>query len=82
LRGVLAWAGIAAQAGIWPVADADQLAAAGQAAGWLRILVEIIDVPAGEAFAAADEVLHRRAATASPADPENTHNALTRTRSR
>jgi uncharacterized protein (DUF849 family)/ribosomal protein S18 acetylase RimI-like enzyme len=59
LRGVLAWAGIAAEAGIWSVADTDQLAAAGQAAGWLRILVEIINVPAGEAVAAADEVLHR-----------------------
>jgi uncharacterized protein (DUF849 family) len=59
LCGALAWAEIAAEAGIWSVADAGQLAAAGQAAGWLRILVEIINVPAGKAVAAADEVLHR-----------------------
>jgi uncharacterized protein (DUF849 family) len=59
LCSVLASAGIAAEAGIWSVADADQLAAAGQAVGWLRILVEIIDIPAGDAVAAADEILHR-----------------------
>jgi uncharacterized protein (DUF849 family) len=59
LCGVLAWAGIAAEAGVWSVADADQLAAAGEAANWLRILVEIIDVPAGAAVAAADEILRR-----------------------
>jgi uncharacterized protein (DUF849 family) len=59
LCGVLASAGIAAEAGIWSVADADVLAAAGDAVGWLRILVEIIDVPAGNAVAAADEILDR-----------------------
>jgi uncharacterized protein (DUF849 family) len=59
LCGVLASAGIAAEAGIWSVADADQLTAAGEAADWLRILVEIIDAPAGTAAAAADEVLRR-----------------------
>jgi uncharacterized protein (DUF849 family) len=59
LCGVLASAGIAAEAGIWSVADAEQLATAGKAVGWLRILVEIIDVPAGQAIAAADEVLRR-----------------------
>jgi uncharacterized protein (DUF849 family) len=59
LCGVLHTAGITAEAGIWSVADAGQLAAAGQAAGWLRILVEIIDVPAGRAVAAADEILRR-----------------------
>ena len=36
---VLASAGIAAEAGIGSVADTDQLAAAGEAADWLRILV-------------------------------------------
>jgi uncharacterized protein (DUF849 family) len=56
---VLRSAGIAPEAGIWSVADADQLAAAGRAIGWLRILVEIIDVPADRAVAAADEVLRR-----------------------
>jgi uncharacterized protein (DUF849 family) len=59
LCGVLASAGIAAEAGVWSIADAEQLATAGQAVDWLRILVEIIDVPAGKAIAAADEVLHR-----------------------
>jgi uncharacterized protein (DUF849 family) len=56
---VLAPAGIAAEAGVWSVADADQLASAGREIGWLRILVEIPDVPAGTAVAFADEVLHR-----------------------
>src|SRR5215468_5583934 len=46
LCSVLAPAGIAAEAGIWSVADADQLATADKAPSWLRILVEIIDVPA------------------------------------
>jgi uncharacterized protein (DUF849 family) len=58
LSGVLASAGIAAEAGIWSVADADQLAA-GKDAAWLRILVEIINIPAANAVAAADEILHR-----------------------
>ncbi len=56
---VLAAAGIAAEAGIWSAADADLLASAGQAIGWLRILVEIIGAPAAIAVAAADAVLHR-----------------------
>ena len=59
LWGVLASAGIAAEAGIWSMADVGRLAAAGQAASWLRILVEIINVPAARAVAAADEILHR-----------------------
>jgi uncharacterized protein (DUF849 family) len=59
LCGVLASAGIAAEAGIWSLADADQLAIAADPACWLRILVEIIGVPAAEAVAAADKVLHR-----------------------
>jgi uncharacterized protein (DUF849 family) len=53
----LALAGIAAEAGVWSLADADQLAAAGQATDWLRILVEITDASAGKA-AAADEIRH------------------------
>jgi len=57
LCGVLASAGIAAEAGIWSVADADELAAAGDAVEWLRILVEIIDAPAEKAVTAADEIL-------------------------
>lgn len=59
LCGVLQSAGIAAEAGVWSVADADQLADAGEAVDWLRILVEIIDVRAGKAVAAADDVLRR-----------------------
>ena len=59
LCGVLASAGIAAEAGIGSVADADQLAAAGETVGWMRILVEISNVPAREVVAAADAVLHR-----------------------
>lgn len=59
LCGVLASAEIAAEAGIWSAADAGQLAAARPAVRWLRILVEIIDVPAARAVAAADEVLRR-----------------------
>ena len=52
-------AGVAAEAGIWSVADADVLAAVGPAARWLRILVEIIDVPVERAVAAADAILRR-----------------------
>jgi len=58
LCGVLASAGIAAEAGIGSVADVDRLAAAWEAVEWLRILVEISDVPAQKAVAAAEEVLH------------------------
>lgn len=57
LRAVLAWSGMAAEAGIWSVADAEQLAAARDAADWLRILVEITNVPADRAIAVADGVL-------------------------
>jgi uncharacterized protein (DUF849 family) len=56
---ILRSADVAPEAGIWSVADAAQLAAAGQAIDWLRILVEIIDVPADRAVPAADEVLRR-----------------------
>ena len=58
LCGLLAPAGIAAEAGIWSPADADQLTAAGQAIDWLRILVEITNASAGQATVAADEILH------------------------
>jgi uncharacterized protein (DUF849 family) len=59
LGGLLQAAGIAAEAGVWSVADAAQLATAGDAVDWLRILVEISDAPAEKAVAAADEVLRR-----------------------
>jgi uncharacterized protein (DUF849 family) len=57
--GVLHQAGIGVEAGIWSVADADQLAAGGAAVDWLRILVEIIDAPADAAVVVADEVVRR-----------------------
>jgi uncharacterized protein (DUF849 family) len=57
LCSVLASAAIAAEAGVWSVADAARLAAGGRAVDWLRILVEVIDVPAAGAVAAADEIL-------------------------
>jgi uncharacterized protein (DUF849 family) len=56
---VLRSAGIAPEAGISSVADADRMAAAGQAVDWLRVLIEITDVPAGEAVEVANEVLRR-----------------------
>ena len=59
LCGALASAGIAAEAGVWSVADAEQLATVSEPVEWLRILVEIIDAPPGKAAAAADEVLRR-----------------------
>jgi uncharacterized protein (DUF849 family) len=52
-------AGVAAEAGIWSVADADELGTAGRATDWLRILVEIINVPAASAVETADVILGR-----------------------
>ena len=54
---LLGAAGIAAEAGIWSVADAHELASAGTMANWLRILVEIPDIPPPEALILADEIL-------------------------
>lgn len=59
LPGVLAAAGIAAEAGVWSAADAVTLAAAMPGTRWLRILVEVSDVPAAGAVAAAGEILRR-----------------------
>jgi uncharacterized protein (DUF849 family) len=56
LVAVLRKAGIEVEAGVWSVADAEALA--GEVA-WFRILVEILDVPAESAIAAADAVLAR-----------------------
>jgi len=69
---VLASAEIAAEAGIGSIADTDWLAAGRQAIDWLRILVEISDIPAHKAAAAADEVLHRLDEL-SPAAPRLLH---------
>lgn len=57
LAGVLEAAGIGAEAGVWSVADATALIRAGPLDRWLRILVEIMRVPAREAVGAAGEVL-------------------------
>jgi uncharacterized protein (DUF849 family) len=59
LVAVLHRAGIAAEAGVCSAADAATAAAIGPAARWLRILVEISDVPAAAAVAAAGEILGR-----------------------
>jgi uncharacterized protein (DUF849 family) len=59
LPGTLAEAGIAAEAGVWSAADADRLAAAGPAAAWVWLMVEISGVPAAGAVPAADAVLSR-----------------------
>jgi uncharacterized protein (DUF849 family) len=59
LPALLAGGGIAAEAGVWSAADADLLAAAGPAARWLWVMVEISGVSAAEAVPAADAVLRR-----------------------
>jgi uncharacterized protein (DUF849 family) len=59
LPGVLARAGIAAEAGVWSAADADRLAAVPPATAWLWVMVEISGVPAAEGGPAADAVLAR-----------------------
>jgi uncharacterized protein (DUF849 family) len=58
LPGLLQSLGIAAEAGVWSVADAALLAAAEPTAGWLRILVEILDAPPATAPVTASEILH------------------------
>jgi uncharacterized protein (DUF849 family) len=59
LAAMLDAAGIAAEAGVWSLADAAGLVAAGPKTRWLRILVEVIDGPAAGAVAAADQILRR-----------------------
>jgi uncharacterized protein (DUF849 family) len=59
LTETLADAGIRPEAGVWSVDDADALADYEPRGGWLRILVEIMGVPAGQAGQAADQVLAR-----------------------
>ncbi|WP_238439056.1 3-keto-5-aminohexanoate cleavage protein [Frankia nepalensis] len=52
-------AGIAVEAGVWSVADAEALAASGLAGHCARLLVEIINAPATDAENAATAVLTR-----------------------
>lgn len=65
---ILAAAGVAAEAGVWTVEDARAMATAGPAIGWLRVLVEVIDVPAVGAVAATDGILRQldRSGTDAP----------------
>jgi uncharacterized protein (DUF849 family) len=53
----LASAGIAVEAGVWSVADASALAAVEPSAGWLRVMIEVLGVPAASAIPVADEIL-------------------------
>lgn len=55
LLAILDDAGIAAEAGVWSVADAEAVASADSQ--WLRILVEVANVPAMMATERADEIL-------------------------
>lgn len=60
-------AGIGAEAGVWSVADARAAASLQPARGWLRIMVELIGLPAAAALAATDEILAELAALGLPA---------------
>lgn len=64
----LAAAGVTAEAGVWSAADASRAAAVIPGGGWLRILVEVIGVPAAGAVAAAEEILREldRSGVAAP----------------
>lgn len=55
LLALLDEAGIAAEAGVWSVTDADAVASADSQ--WLRILVEVADTPAMVATGRADEII-------------------------
>lgn len=59
LAEVLQAAGIAVEAGVWSVADACEVAAIRPREGWLRVLVEVINVPADDAVAVADAILRQ-----------------------
>lgn len=58
LLAVLDSAGIAAEAGVWSVADARAATTVAPAAGWLRIMVEITGATADTAVDLADQILH------------------------
>jgi uncharacterized protein (DUF849 family) len=57
LAGLLAAAGIAAEAGVWSVADVTALATGAASVRWLRIMVELSGVSAEDAVPAADAIL-------------------------
>ena len=54
---ILADAGIAAEAGVWSVADAEATAGFDPSADWLRIMVEIAGATSANATIRADEIL-------------------------
>lgn len=58
LAALLELSGIAPEAGVWSVADAEALVAA-EGIDWLRILVEVVDATAAEAPTVADAILAR-----------------------
>jgi uncharacterized protein (DUF849 family) len=64
----LAAAGVAAEAGVWSAADARKAAAVSPGGGWLRILTEVIGVPAADAEDAAQTILREldRCGVAAP----------------
>ena len=49
-------AGVGIEAGVWSVEDAERLAASGLGDRVTRILVEPVDVSAGDAVAVVDEI--------------------------
>jgi uncharacterized protein (DUF849 family) len=69
LAATLAAANIGVEAGIWSVADADRIVGFEPPGGWLRIMVEVSGVGAGEAVGRADQILARLATTAPGARP-------------
>lgn len=52
-------AGVDVEAGVWSVRDAEALAGSGVADRTLRILIEVIDAPAAQAWPSAERVLDR-----------------------
>lgn len=59
VRDQLIDAGIAVEAGLFTVADAEALAADAGNRDWLRVLVEIVDAPPERAVVEADRILRR-----------------------
>ncbi|MCP2329132.1 uncharacterized protein (DUF849 family) [Hamadaea flava] len=59
LTDILHSAGVAVEAGVWSLADADRLGRSRHAQDVLRILVEVIDFPADTCEAEADAILDR-----------------------
>ncbi len=69
LAATLTAANIGVEAGVWSIADADRVAGYEPPGGWLRIMVEVSGVGAGEAAEHADRILARLAVTTPGARP-------------